>query len=262
VIDARIDKFPRKTSLRIAYRETGAGQALVLMHGIGSNAASWLFQLEGLKGFRMIAWDAPGYGGSLFLDKLEPEPADYAEALRAFLDSLLLKDVILVANSLGALMAGAYARLQPERVRAMLLISPAGGYGGDRSIFEQRVKQLDELGPDGMAEQRTPTLVGPGAPALALELLRWNQRRIRPQGYRQAAHCLAMGRLAEDARHFRKPVLVVCGSEDRITPEAGCKAVARAFPNSEYRSLPGLGHVAHIEDPGQINRLIAGFAAS
>jgi pimeloyl-ACP methyl ester carboxylesterase len=262
VIDERIKKFPTKTSLKVSYRETGAGQALVLMHGIGSNAASWLFQLEGLKGFRMIAWDAPGYGGSLFLDKPEPEPADYGEALRAFIDSLLLKDVILVANSLGALMAGAYARLQPERVRAMLLISPAGGYGGDRSIFEQRVKQLDELGPDGMAEQRTPTLIGPGAPALALELLRWNQRRIRPQGYRQAAHCLAMGRLAEDARHFRKPVLVVCGSEDRITPEAGCKAVARAFPNSEYRSLPGLGHVAHIEDPGQINRLIAGFAAS
>jgi pimeloyl-ACP methyl ester carboxylesterase len=51
-------------------------------------------------------------------------------------------------------------------------------------------------------------------------------------------------------------VLVACGSEDRVTPEAGCKAVARAYPKSEYRSLPGLGHVAHIEDPAQLNTLI------
>ena len=56
-------------------------------------------------------------------------------------------------------------------------------------------------------------------------------------------------------------MLVVCGSEDRITPEAACKALAQAFPEGEYRSLPGLGHAAHIEDPKLINALIMEFAA-
>ena len=260
MIDERIARFTLKKTRGISYRESGAGQALVLLHGIGSSSASWLFQLEGLQGCRALAWDAPGYGESVFLDKAQPGAADYAHALRTFIDSLLLKDVVLVANSLGALMAGAYARLQPERVRAMLLISPAAGYSGDRTVLEQRLKQLDELGPDGMAEKTSAALLGSKAGPDALELVRWNRHRIRPDGYRQAAYCLANGQLAADAAFFRKKVLVVCGSEDTVTPEAGCKAVARAYPKAEYRGLPGLGHVAHIEDPAQLNKLIADFA--
>ena len=266
MIEERIKKFELKKSKTISYRESGKGRALVLLHGIGSSSASWLFQLEGLKGYRLIAWDAPGYGDSDFLNRQEPDAGDYAEALRSFIDSLLLKDVVLVANSLGGMMAGAYARRHADRVRAMMLISPAGGYGNASPVerhekLASRLKQLDELGPEGMAEKRSPTLLGPGAPAVALELVRWSQRRIRPAGYRQAAHCLANGRLVEDGGFFGKKVLVVCGTEDTITPEAGCKAVARAFPNAQYRSLPGLGHAAHIEDAARLNAMIADFAA-
>jgi pimeloyl-ACP methyl ester carboxylesterase len=261
VIEQRIARFELKKTRDLSYREAGKGQALVLLHGIGSSSASWLFQLEALKDFRAIAWDAPGYGDSLSLDKPEPAAGDYAQALRTFIDSLLLKDVVLVANSLGALMAGAYARLAPERVRAMVLISPASGYHGDTTILKQRLQQLDELGPEGMAEKTSASVLGANAGTDALELVRWNRRRIRPAGYRQAAHCLANGRLVEDARCFRKKVLVLCGSEDRVTPEAGCKAVASAYPKGEYRSLAGLGHVAHIEDPAQVNRAIADFVS-
>jgi pimeloyl-ACP methyl ester carboxylesterase len=261
MMEQRIGRFALKKTREISYRETGKGQALVLLHGIGSSSASWLFQLEALKGFRLLAWDAPGYGDSFFLQKPEPTASDYAQALRAFIDSLLLKDVVLVANSLGALMAGAYARAVPERVRAMVLISPASGYQGDTTVLQQRLQQLDELGPEGMADKTSATVLGPNAGAEALELVRWNRRRIRPAGYRQAAYCLANGRLAEDARHFPKKVLVLCGSEDRVTPEAGCKAVASAYPRGEYRSLPGLGHLAHIEDPAQINQAIASFVS-
>jgi len=54
-------------------------------------------------------------------------------------------------------------------------------------------------------------------------------------------------------------VLVACGSEDIVTPEAGCRQIAGAFSRADYRSLPGLGHVPHIEAPGPVNELIAGF---
>jgi pimeloyl-ACP methyl ester carboxylesterase len=117
------------------------------------------------------------------------------------------------------------------------------------------------LGPEGLAEKRSPTLLGRGAPAEALELVRWSQRRIKPQGFRQALQCLAQGRLAEDARRFQKKVLVACGSEDAITPEAGCKAIASAFPRSEYRTLAGIGHAPQIEAADQVNDLIAAFTS-
>src|ERR671937_1860789 len=130
MLEERIARFAPRQSRTISYREAGAGPALVLLHGIGSSSASWLFQLESLAGYRLIAWDAPGYGGSAFLSTAEPRPADYAQALHEFLERLLLKDVVLVGNSLGCLMAGAYAAAHPERVRSMVLLGPAGGYGG------------------------------------------------------------------------------------------------------------------------------------
>jgi pimeloyl-ACP methyl ester carboxylesterase len=263
-LDARIGSFPPRKSKSISYREAGAGQALVLLHGIGSSSAGWLCQLESLKGYRLVAWDAPGYGESDFLENHEPSAPDYAAALHGLLDRLLLKDVVLVGNSLGCLMAGAYASVHAERVRSMVLLGPAGGWGAASPAEREeklhaRLKQLDELGPEGLAEQRSPTLIAAGSPPAALELVRWSQRRIRPQGYRQATHCLATGRLAEHARFFKKPVLLACGSEDTVTPEAGCKAIAAAFPRAEYRSLPGIGHAPHIEAPERINALIRAF---
>jgi pimeloyl-ACP methyl ester carboxylesterase len=260
-LDERIGKFPARKSGGISYRETGAGRALVLLHGIGSGSAGWLFQLESLQGYRLIAWDAPGYGGSDALKPAKPQPLDYAEALHAFLDRLLLKDVILVGSSLGCLMGTAYAAAHAERVRSLLLLGPAGGYGGDEKRIGERLKQFDELGAEGLAEKRSPTLVGVGAPAIALELVRWTQRRVRPDGFRQAIHCLGAGMLAQDAQRFHKKTLVACGVEDVITPEPDCKAIARAFPKAAYRSLPGLGHAPHIEAPETINALAREFVS-
>jgi len=266
MIEQRIARFPLRQSGPLSYREAGAGQALVMLHGIGSSSASWLYQLEALgKRFRVIAWDAPGYESSQPLEESKPTAALYAEALHGLIERLLLKDVILVANSLGGLFAGAYARAHGDRVRKMFLISPTSGYASfDSSEREKRtsgrLQMLEELGPEGMAEKRSPTLFGKRMTAEALELARWSQRRIRPAGYRQAIYCLDAGRHVDDAPHYRKPVLVVCGTEDTVTPEAGCKKVAAAYPKGEYRPLPGLGHVSHMEDPALVNELISGFA--
>ena len=244
----------------LAYREAGEGPALVLLHGIGSGSASWLFQLEGLAPrFRIIAWDAPGYGESDAFSIERPQPADYARALSVLTGALQLKGFVLVAQSLGALVAGAYARMFPA-LPALLLLSPAGGYAGDVSKNPERLKTLDALGPDGLAEKRAAGMLSGEASSVALELVRWNYRRIRREGYRQAAYCLAQGNLREDAPHYARRVLVACGSADTVTPEAGCRDIASRFPKSTYQSLAGLGHASQIEGPAEVNRMIADFA--
>ncbi len=68
-IAERISRFPVRTvsvgGRTLAYREAGSGAPLVLLHGIGNQSGSWVQQLESLADrFRVIAWDAPGYGGS------------------------------------------------------------------------------------------------------------------------------------------------------------------------------------------------------
>lgn len=245
---------------KLAYREAGKGPALVLLHGIGSGSASWLFQLEGLsRDYRIIAWDAPGYGDSDAFSILEPHPRDYASALSVLLSALQVKSFFLVAQSLGCLMAASHARMF-SNFAGMVLISPAGGYNGDTSRIAERLKTLDELGPEGLAEKRAGGMLSPNPPPLALELVRWNYRRIRPEGYRQASYCLANGNIREDAPFCKQKVLVACGSADSVTPEAGCKEIASRFPDSIYRSLPGLGHASQAEGPAQVNDMIRSFA--
>ncbi|HEX2197340.1 MAG TPA: alpha/beta fold hydrolase [Burkholderiales bacterium] len=262
-IEARIAALaPRRISVdgkTLAYREAGKGAPLVLLHGIGSASASWLFQLESLSAqYRVIAWDAPGYGDSDAFALEAPAPPDYARALAVLLGALQATACVLVAQSLGCLIAASYARSFP--LEKMLLISPAAGYAGDRARIAERLRQLEALGPEGLAEQRAAGMLSANPPAAALELVRWSYRRIRPEGYRQAAHCLASGNLRADAPFFKGRVLVACGSEDRVTPEAGCREIAAAFANAAYHSLPGLGHASQAEGPEAVNAMIRGFA--
>ena len=103
LLDERIAAFPsrcvRVGGKALAYRESGEGQALVLLHGIGSGSASWLFQLEELNdSYRVIAWDAPGYGESDTFSIERPHPADYARALAVLLGVLQVKSFVLVAQ--------------------------------------------------------------------------------------------------------------------------------------------------------------------
>src|SRR6185312_15120007 len=85
----------------IAYRRTGAGDPLVLLHGAWSDGREWRPQLTGLSDeFDVIAWDAPGCGGSD-----DPPPtigmAGYADAVADLVTTLDLGQVHLCGLSFG-----------------------------------------------------------------------------------------------------------------------------------------------------------------
>jgi pimeloyl-ACP methyl ester carboxylesterase len=251
---------------RLSYRESGAGPALVLLHGIGSQSGSWVRQLEALAPrFRVIAWDAPGYGDSEPLATEWPSATEYAGSARALLDALRVERAVLIASSLGALVAAALAAESPERVAGLLLLNPAGGYGqsGAKEREEKlatRLARLAELGPAGMAAALPPGMLAQTASDEARALAAWSTARIRRAGYTQAARMLAHGCLVEDAARYFGPVLVVAATEDSITPAAGCERIAQAFPRGAYRLLTGAGHLSYLDAPAAVNAIIAEFA--
>jgi pimeloyl-ACP methyl ester carboxylesterase len=258
----------RKTARGVvSYREAGTGPVLCLLHGIGNQSGSWVRQLEALAPcFRTIAWDAPGYGESDRLEPESPSAADYGSAFAAFLDALGIERVVLVASSLGALIAGAFAARRAERAAGLLLLNPAGGYGlADPKEREERLatrlERLARLGPDGMARELAPGMLSVAASAEARALAAWSTARIRPDGYTQAARMLGNGRLVEDAARYAGPVLVVAATADTITPPAGCERIAHAFPRGVFRLLEGPAHLSYLDAPAIVNALIADFAA-
>jgi len=271
-MDAALKPYPLASAQvaegRVSFRRGGNGPTdLVLVHGIGSQSASWVQQLEGLATqFRMIAWDAPGYGESEALASESPAAADYAERLIGLLGALGIERPIMVASSLGALVATSAAARRPEQVAGLVLLNPAGGYGlADPRVREERLaarlERLARLGPAGMAADLPSGMLSPRASDKARAIAAWSQARIDPKGYAQAARMLANGTLANDAASYRGPVLVVAASADTITPPRDCEKIAGAFPRAKYRLLEGPGHLSYVEAPDVVNALIAEFAA-
>ena len=263
---------------RVSYRAAGSERGnealpLVLLHGIGSGAASWVQQFEALgeagdNPRRVLAWDAPGYGASTPVANASPVAADYARVLAGWLDALDIERCVLVGHSLGAIIAGAFAADHPARVSGLLLISPAGGYGAaDPAVREQkrdaRLAMLAELGPQGLAEKRSANMLSPHADAQSRAWVRWNMARVVPHGYAQATHLLANADLAADlARCAGKvPMAVAVGAEDTITPPPACERLAQ-IAQAPFQAVPRAGHAGYIERPDAYNALIDTFCAA
>lgn len=248
---------------RVGVRRAGAGADLVLLHGIGSGSGSWVYQLASLSdGWRVSAWDAPGYGDSDALPG-EPDAGAYAAALAALLDALGVARCVLVGHSLGALIAARFAADHPDRVSTLVLADPAAGHAPlspderERRLAD-RLDRFDRLGPERHAEERAPALLSDDAPEEARTLVRWNMARLRRQGYAQAAGLLAQGDLVADAARIAVPGAVLCGAEDRITPPESCRDLAAAFePAVPYYEIPGAGHASYIEAPERFDALLA-----
>jgi len=269
-VAARLARFPVEESgtgdARVSFRAAGTGTPLVMLHGISGGSGAWLPQLETLAdAFRVIAWDAPGYGASTIVRGAAPRAADYADALAAFLDRLGVECCLLVGQSLGAMMGTAFARAHPARVCGLALFGPARGYGDATperrdEVLRGRLDTMARLGPDGMAATRARALLGTSPTDDAIALVASGMRALHPEGYAQAARLLAGNCLPDDAAYVTAPVLVACGTADTVTPEAGCQAIAAAFARAEYHAIAEAGHASGIDRPDQVNALLRAFA--
>lgn len=262
------DRFPlRRVALghgELAWRESGAGAALVLLHGIGGGSGSWTGQLAGLAAsYRVIAWDAPGYGASAPLPQARPMASDYAGVLAQFLRALAVDEITLVGHSLGAIMAASWAAQPSAKLRHLVLASPARGYASAapqerEAKFRERIDLIERLGIAGMAKERAARLCAPGASLAAIDIVRRNMARATPGGYAQAAHMLANDDLASHLGQVRAPVAVLCGEYDAVTPPAACKAVAHAA-GAPFALLAGTAHACYVEDAQGFNGALVKF---
>lgn len=257
----------RVGGLRMTWREAGQGEAtpLFLMHGVGTNARLWAGQFAAFSGQRrVIGWNAPGYGGSDPVAPPSPGADDYGRAALALLDHLRIERCIVVAQSLGCVMATDLTLRAPDRVAALALTSPAAGHAvapGDPlpEAMQRRLDDVAALPPAVMAAQRAPHLLSAAADPRAVAIVQQAMSELDPGAYAQAVRMWAGADLVALARKVRTPLLVMWGAADTITPPAECRRVAEAAGHAERHELPGLGHAMAAEDPAAFNAVLAAF---
>jgi pimeloyl-ACP methyl ester carboxylesterase len=249
------------------YLERGGGTPLVLLHGVGSAARSWKHQLEGFSSaWRVIAWDAPGYGGSSALPASVPDADDYAAALDALLQALNVKSLHLVGHSLGCIIAARYARRHAKRIASLTLASVATGHASlppqERArLREARLDDLAALGPRGMAEKRGPRLLSAGADESTMRAVIDTMAAVKPNGYRQAVWMLSNADTRADVRALANGMRVqfVYGDADVITTSEQNRSVAGERPDAPVHVLAGAGHALYLEQPEAFNELLLRF---
>ena len=255
---------PLQSAAGISFRESGQrdAPALVLLHGIGSTSAAWRLQYGPLgEHCRVVGWDAPGYGGSRPLPDESPGVEAYAQALERLLDALGIASALLGSSSWGTPTAVCFARLRPQRVRALVLGGPAAGWAASSAEERarraaERIDRITRLGPEKMRQEDSARLVAPGTRAEVLDWIR-NSAGLTVEGYSQAVHMLSAADVVRDVKGVTCPVTVISGDKDIVTPpDANARPIVAAAPNATLETFANCGHLPHLEFPERFNQVV------
>lgn len=238
--------------------------AVLLLHGIGSDATAFAHQLPALAdSAHVIAWNAPGYAGSAPFDDPRPRAGAYADAALRLLDELSIDRCHLVGSSLGAIFAAQIAVAAPERVRGLVMTAPVVGSGRSTHTRDEeyaRRRAMIADGVDAYLVRRASALAATDAPSVT-EAVRVMTLRLDLAAYSQAAYALADADLIATAGRVNAPSLVLCGEYDGIAPPISCRAVAAAL-STRCIEFDGCAHLLELEDPRRFTAEIAGFMAA
>jgi len=83
--------------------------------------------------------------------------------------------------------------------------------------------------------------------------------RIDPAGYRIGAEAVWLADQVERASNIQVPALVVCGTEDKVTPPSLSTALAALIPGARYEPIERAGHISNLERADEFNRLVEQF---
>lgn len=240
----------------VHYTEQGQGPALVLLHANPGDSRDFEAVVPALaRHARVIALDWPGYGLSSLPD--QPEACNvhfFDDVLSAFVAALALPPVTLIGNSLGGHAAARLALAEPDKVRALVLVSP-GGFT-DHNLVTRAFCRLQgsrlALPPRLWARlylrRRT---------AATAEMLRRaaTLQSSRPRLMLNRAVWRSFAEPEHDLRALaagiRAPTLLMFGKKDPAIParKDGVQA-ARSMPDASFVSMP-CGHAPFAEMPEQ-----------
>jgi 3-oxoadipate enol-lactonase len=246
---------------RFAWRETGHGPVLVLLHGLGGSRLSWDPQLRALaNGRRIAAWDMPGYGASAALDGDMTFTA-LADSVVAFVAALGVDAVHLAGISFGGMIAQYVAARYPSTVHTLTLLSTSPAFGLDGTKPDEwraaRLAPLDEgQEPADFADRVLASIAGRHISPEALAGQRAAMARVSGSALRQAIDCLVTHDSRDLLPSITAPTLCVVGELDEETPVAYAFALADLIPHARLVVIPHAGHLLNVEAPDAVNQLL------
>jgi pimeloyl-ACP methyl ester carboxylesterase len=265
---------------RVAYRDAGTGEALLLIHGMAGSSATWREVIPALsKKYRVLAPDLLGHGEST-KPRGDYSLGAFAASLRDLLDELEIDRATIVGQSLGGGVAMQFTYQHRDYCRRLALIS-SGGLGPDlnwilrilsapgaelvlpvvaqRAVLNVGNKLGSWLTSAGIQSPRGSemwsaysSLADPQTRQAFLRTLRsvvdYRGQAVSALGKIHVSHGL--------------PTLLIWGEQDRIIPVAHGYAAHEAVPGSRLEVLADVGHFPHVEAPAAVVDILDDFIAT
>ena len=233
--------------LQLAYDRRGEGPALVLLHGFPLDHHLWDEIVPLLDNtFDVITPDLRGFGESTIGDT-QPSMDDYASDIAELLEQLEIAKAAIVGHSMGGYVALAFARLYPERVSGLGLVS-SQVLADAPERKEGRYKSAADVEANGIG-----SVVESMAPKFTSDERLQGYARTSMNQQPSSAYISALKAMAERVdstsllSSFDFPVVVIHGDSDSLIPVDRAREVKSALPQAHLVEVPGAGHLPMME---------------
>jgi pimeloyl-ACP methyl ester carboxylesterase len=257
------EKFVKISGNKIRYLEEGGNKhVIVLLHGLGGMADRWLPVFPFLsKKFKIIAPDIIGYGKS---DKPQVDytPEFFTQFVFEFLDTLSLKNIFMMGNSLGGRITAECASTQTHAIRKIVLVAPAG-------IMKKSTPVLDAYATAALYPTHESV-------KMAYQMMMAQNKEVREESIqnfissmsRPNAKMAFMSTLlgmknspaiTEKLQLIKIPTMLLWGSEDKLIPFEYSKQFLASIKNCHFIEMKSCGHTPFEEEPSEFSKLVLDF---
>jgi pimeloyl-ACP methyl ester carboxylesterase len=263
------DRFVEVAGARVHYQFAGAGQPLLLLHGLVGSGRNWRQNIGFLSRHASVyAIDLFNMGESQRVPGLDASLEATADRIVAMMDILGLPEADIAAHSHGGAIAMMLAARHPERVCKLILFAPANPFcdAGRQLIrfyntragawFARRIPMLPRMlhatalarmygdptrVAEGTLETYTAGMLIPGTIDHVLRIV---------AGWYDDMRALRL----ELAKLAGKPALFIWGDRDRAVTLPSAERLKQMMPNSRLMVIPGVGHLPFAEEPDACNQ--------
>lgn len=240
---------------------------LILMHGFGASTFSWREVVKPLSKLgEVLAYDRPAFGFTERPVNWQGANPYGFEGNLSLLSGLISKygvnkAVVLVGHSAGGQLAAEFARLNPNKVKALILVDPAiltTGGGPEGIDWFYQIPQIAKLGPvlvSSIASSGDAVIQKSfyDQSKLNSDIYTGYHQPLKVTGWEKAfwnfVTAPRKNQLRENLEQIKTPTLLITGSEDTVVPTQDTVKLNKLLPNSEFEVIERAGHLPHEEQP-------------
>lgn len=256
-------KFAKVNDIVLHYSNIGSPDktALAFINPLGSDYRIWDVVVQELADdYAIILHDKRGHG----LSECPPGPytiRDHSTDMAGLLEYLEVNEVVIIAVSIGGLIALDYTKNYPHKVKALVMGGTAAKIG-TAEYWQERVQAIEKDGIESMATTILSKWFAPDYqdkhPA-EYEGYENMLSRTPIEGYLASCAALGSADLRDELHKIDAQTLVVCGEEDSATPPELVREFSESLMNSHFEIINECGHNPPIEQPDKMAQLIRAF---